>query len=482
MSSASQPFGSVSSSSTAGPPPGDVLQRCRAHSQRVKAVQHLRADRVRRRDHLGPRAEVATKRQNPGVVAGRESIALLAEHVQVGVAESVYRLELVSDQEDLGRRSAQRLDQLQLQAVRVLEFVDHQLGEALAVQVADLRLGQQPHREQLQVFEVQPGAGRLLGAEAAVKEPQQLSNVVIDEAPFTRFGDAGGRGAKRLGAIASQALRFAEEEACELVERRRTFPRAQLQSTLQLSPLLLGFTPRPQRRGRSLFQLDHGRGNVSDRRVGQLRLIVAAAAQLAIGVDDHLSQPLDPVGRDGRLALGVCGDEEIFQGGVKRGAGGPRGLRLVENPKAGVDARGDRVCSKQPPAESMDGRDPSTPEARDHSAEAYGVLRICGLAAAQLVAHALAKLGRRLVGKCEGEDRVGREAVDHQVAVAVHEHPGLSGPRTGFEQHVAAPDADRVALLPGRLAGGGHAGSSSSSSSGTKKGARSRRQIGAKPQ
>ncbi len=104
-----------------------VLRRGGAHGERLEAVQHRGADRVGRCDHFGPRAEVAAQRQDPRPVGAREAIALFAEDVEVGVAESVDRLELVADQEDLGRWPAQRLDQAQLQPVGVLKLVDHQL-------------------------------------------------------------------------------------------------------------------------------------------------------------------------------------------------------------------------------------------------------------------------------------------------------------------------------------------------------------------
>ena len=62
------------------------------------------------------------------------------------MAEAVDRLELVADDDQLGCRAAQRLDQPQLQAVGVLELVDHQVAEAGAVGVADLGPLEQPRR------------------------------------------------------------------------------------------------------------------------------------------------------------------------------------------------------------------------------------------------------------------------------------------------------------------------------------------------
>ncbi len=97
------------------------------------------------------------------------------------MAEAVDRLKFVADEEQLGVGAAQRLDQLQLQTVGVLELVHHQMREAGPVLLADLGLGQQPNGEQLQVLEVEAGAGRLLLAEALSEQPQQLAQVLVDD-------------------------------------------------------------------------------------------------------------------------------------------------------------------------------------------------------------------------------------------------------------------------------------------------------------
>src|SRR5206468_3660552 len=86
----------------------------------------MRAEQfVDRSEYLRPRAVVARQRQQ--LLRLR---APLAEDGDVSVAEAVDRLELVTDEEELRRGTAQQVDELALQAVRVLELVDHDRPEA----------------------------------------------------------------------------------------------------------------------------------------------------------------------------------------------------------------------------------------------------------------------------------------------------------------------------------------------------------------
>src|SRR5262249_6240375 len=83
-------------------------------------------------------------------------LAPLAEHLHVGMPEAVDRLELVADEEPLAARAADQVDQLALQAVRVLELVDHHRAEAQLLALADRRVvAQEVACTQLQVLEVE---------------------------------------------------------------------------------------------------------------------------------------------------------------------------------------------------------------------------------------------------------------------------------------------------------------------------------------
>ena len=90
---------------------------------------------VERAQDLRARAEVGRQRRGP---PGRlQALAARAEDLDVGVAEAVDRLQLVADRERVVAR--QELEQLELQRVRVLELVDHDALEALAVAGGDAR-------------------------------------------------------------------------------------------------------------------------------------------------------------------------------------------------------------------------------------------------------------------------------------------------------------------------------------------------------
>ena len=74
----------------------------------VAVAEQRRAEGVDGGDHLGAGAEVAAQLHQLGVGALLDQAALLAEDVEVGVAEAVDRLELVADHDQLaaGPRSA----------------------------------------------------------------------------------------------------------------------------------------------------------------------------------------------------------------------------------------------------------------------------------------------------------------------------------------------------------------------------------------
>jgi hypothetical protein len=94
--------------------------------ERLEARAELGTEElVHDREHLRARAVVLRQREH-----ARARIAPLAEHLDVRVAEAVDRLELVADEEEL--LAAHELDELALQAVGVLELVDHDRAEAPA--------------------------------------------------------------------------------------------------------------------------------------------------------------------------------------------------------------------------------------------------------------------------------------------------------------------------------------------------------------
>ena len=128
--------------------------------ERLELVSELGAEElVDRREHLGPRAVVLRQRQHR-----RSGLAALAEHGDVGVTETVDRLELVADEKEVSVvvPTAEQVEELGLEPVRVLELVDHDRAEALLLALADPRVvAQQVARSQLEVLEVERRLGVL---------------------------------------------------------------------------------------------------------------------------------------------------------------------------------------------------------------------------------------------------------------------------------------------------------------------------------
>ena len=186
----------------------------------VLGAEEVAADRVDRADHLRARAEVAAEldRQRAGVVL--DPAALLAEDVEVGVAEPVDRLQLVADHHHLGGRPAQRLDQPQLGAVRVLELVDQEVGEAGPVAGAELGSLEEPRREDLEVLEVEAGAPFLRRLEALREEAEQGGQVAVGEAALARLGDGGDGGIDRLAVLGERLAAPARLQAGHRVQVR----------------------------------------------------------------------------------------------------------------------------------------------------------------------------------------------------------------------------------------------------------------------
>ena len=89
------------------------------------------------------------------------------------MAEPVDGLVLVAHREELGVRAAERFDELQLDAVRVLELVDHDVGGTARARGLEL-LGGRKHLdgEELEVREVEAGAGVLQLGVAARRRPR----------------------------------------------------------------------------------------------------------------------------------------------------------------------------------------------------------------------------------------------------------------------------------------------------------------------
>ena len=121
-------------------------------------------------EHLGARAVVERQGQQR---VGR--LAPLPEDGHVRVPEAVDRLELVTDEEDLGRGAGEQVDELALEPVRVLELVDHDRGEAELLALADLLVvAEQVARAELEILEVERRLAVLRGRVRVREAAQQL--------------------------------------------------------------------------------------------------------------------------------------------------------------------------------------------------------------------------------------------------------------------------------------------------------------------
>ena len=132
--------------------PEDRIGELRRGGERLVLVaERAREEEVDRCEHLRAGAIVAAECQQ---VLGL--CPALAEDLDIGVPEAVDRLELVADGEDLGRLGVRsELDQLALEAVRVLELVDHDEPEPQPDGVANgLVVAKQVARRELEVLEV----------------------------------------------------------------------------------------------------------------------------------------------------------------------------------------------------------------------------------------------------------------------------------------------------------------------------------------
>src|SRR5688572_17442320 len=94
---------------------------------------------------------------------GRGGRTALTEHRDVRMAEAVDRLELVADDEEISvRHGIEKVEQLRLETVRVLELVDHDRAKALPFELADLRVAaEKVAGAELKVLEVERGLALL---------------------------------------------------------------------------------------------------------------------------------------------------------------------------------------------------------------------------------------------------------------------------------------------------------------------------------
>ncbi len=398
----------------------DRIRELRAGMQRLELVAEVRAEQlVHRCEHLGARAVIPRQRQQL-----RRLRAALAEHTDVGVPEPVDRLELVADEEDLSFRAPEQVDELALEAVRVLELVDHDRAEAFALAGADLGVvAQQVARVQLQVFEVERRFARLRlgvrGGEAGqqlLKEDAVACRCLVERRLLDRLQ----RLLVRRGPLARGA------EALEL--HQPVGPPVALEQREQLRRVALLEFGRARVGGeaaRRLAQLldaalEHGE------RVDREVQLAAGGTQRLIHAREHPPQPVGAVRRKQAQTVGLAAGAELGERLLERLAAEHGALRVVELAEPRVEARREGITLQQAQAEAVDGRDPGAVQlAREILPPTLG----------EGGADARAQLAGGPPRICDHEDRVDVEpAVAHGAHEPFHEHGGLAGARAGGDE------------------------------------------------
>ncbi len=383
--------------------------------------------------HLGPGAVVLDEGQ-----AAARLLPPLSEHRDVRVAEPVDRLELVTDEEDVPVAGpvGEQVHELALEAIRVLELVDHDRLEAQCLLVAKLRVvPEQIAGDELEILEVErrlaPLGGRV-GLREAVEELLEEIPVAHRELVERRLLQRDPRLLVRRAPLAARPVGGEVEEivgpglaghgvdqrcgarALEVGRRPVVHEAA--------SGLAQGLQPLGHRR--TLAELEDERP--------------ARRAQRVVDPRDHPAEPARLVRRQQprtflvvRCAEGV---ERLVEGLAREDGR----LRAVELAKARVEAGLERIGLEQPVAEAVNRRDPRAVEAA-REIGAPTPPQLCTDPGPQLACRPL-RVG-------DDEDRLDvQPPVAHRLDEALDEHRGLPGPRAGGDEH-AAPGVDGGLLL-----------------------------------
>ncbi len=399
----------------------------------LELVAELAAEElVHGRQHLGPGAMVPRQRQD-----GRGGPPPLTEDGDVGVAEPVDRLELVTDDEQVGIRAlAQKVEELGLQAVRVLELVDHDRAKSPALPRSDrLVVPKQVAGLELEVLEVDCRLA-LLGVRIRGRKRRQE---LLEEPAIAR-----GKLLQRSRDDRVARLRKADSpRPARLQVAKREQPLGQggrldeLESSGRGGALRVrGRHVVAQRSTRLAQRLDPLRERRSRARLEHE--IAPGAAQRRIHLDEHLPEPDGTVGGEQLPAVRLVGRAEP----VERRREGLRleheRLRLVQDTEGRIDACGERIRAEQATAEPVDRGHPGAVELeREIGAPVLDQRR----------ADAGAQLSCGALRVRDHEQRVDVEAVvGHGAHEPLDEHRGLPGARPRRDED-AALRLDRGPLL-----------------------------------
>ena len=382
-------------------------------------------------EHLRPRAVIARQWQQR--LRPRPPFA---EDLHVGVTEAVDRLELVADEEPLGIRAGQQVDELALEPVRILELVDHDRAEAQPLALAQrLVVAQQVAGLQLQILEVERRLAvlgrRVLGREAVQKHLQQLA-ILQRQLVERRLLDRLARLLVARRPLAARAQPGEIEQTLGQRRRLRERDRLRRRRARRVGGVRIG--RQCARRLSQLVELDLEVGALAQLEVE----LPAGRAQRLVHGRQHPAQAGGAVRGQQLQAVSVVAGTELVQRRLEGLAADDASLAVVENAEARVEPRRERVRLQQPQAEAVDGRDPGAVE------------RARQVVAPELVqagADPAPELTRGALGVGDHEHRLDVDpALAHGLDEALDEHRRLARPRSGRDEDLSAR-RDRSGLL-----------------------------------
>ena len=341
------------------------------------------------------------------------------------MAEPVDALELIADEEELA--AGDKVDQLALEPVRVLELVDEHVGEPLAVRLRQVGPGEQKvARAELEVGEVHQAARVLQVAVRRVEQHQQ---------PL-QLGQVG-----RGQVVAGGLLQIGQGVEVPLVGR-------DLARTIrgEVGQVGSGVEVEQRRQGIGLLRPGKLRGGRlrCDARRGQVAALgrpqvegAPGAPKARVGVEDHRAQAATAVGGEEiEPAVGPFRQEPLEREVERLVQEHPR-AHVVGDRKARIEAGLEGVSAEDAKAEAMDRRDP-------RGVDGPGLLHLAGQL--EPLAHPAPELGRRPVGERDREQAVDGRAVAEPAQHALDQNRGL--PRAGARRHEHPPaPVDGLALL-----------------------------------
>src|SRR5205807_2261483 len=266
---------------------------------------------------------------------------------------------LAAQEEDLFRdgSTGERVDELTLEAVRVLELVHHDEPEAELLGLAHGRVvAEEVARQELEVLEVEHRLPRLRGGvlvrEAAEEVLEQVA-VACGELLERDLLDALPRLLVGRRALAARPQVAQVEEALGRtveVERPRRVRPLELgrRRVVHEAPSGLAQLGQPLLEARPLAELEH-------------ELAPGRAKGLVDG-GEHPPEAVRAVRREEPQPLRVAAGAELLERALERLAPYDRALRLVELAEARVDPDRERVPAQEAGAEAVDGRDPGAVE------------------------------------------------------------------------------------------------------------------------